>query len=355
MVKLGLFKTSKGDHLLIVIHHLVIDGVSWRILFEDFNTAYKQAINKETIILPEKTHSFKAWSEKIQSYARSSQLLNEIDYWSKIENTKIESIPKDNETTVDDKVKNSAMSFMRLCTKDTEKLLKNTNNAYNTEINDILLSALGLTIKEWTGENKVLINLEGHGREEIIPDINITRTVGWFTSHYPLILNVTETNDIGYYIKSVKEDMRKIPNKGIGYGILKYIKPKEYKKELEFKLNPQISFNYLGQFDEDINQDLFGTSEISAGTCMSEESQLMYYININGMVIHGELQLSFEYNKEQYNSDTIEKLAISYEKMLLKVINHCIEKEESEMTPSDFGCEKLSIEELEYIKSMINL
>ena len=335
LVKLGLFKTRKGDHLLIAIHHLVIDGVSWRILFEDFNAAYKEAINRETIILPEKTHSFKTWSEKIQNYARSSELLKEIDYWSKIENIKIETLPKDNEAAVDNKVKNSAMSYMRLSTKDTEKLLKNTNNAYNTEINDILLSALGLTIKDWTGENKVLINLEGHGREEIISNINITRTVGWFTSQYPLILNVTENDYIGYYIKSVKEDIRKIPNKGIGYGILKYITPNEYKNELEFKLNPQISFNYLGQFDKDINQDLFGTSEISAGKSISEESQRICDISINGMVIHGELQLSFGYNREQYNSNTIEKLAISYKKMLLKVINHCIEKEELEMTPSD--------------------
>ncbi|MDP4146802.1 MAG: amino acid adenylation domain-containing protein [Bacillota bacterium] len=347
LVKLGLFKTSNGDHLLIAIHHLAIDGVSWRILFEDFNAAYKQAINREKITLPEKTHSFKTWSERMQNYAKSSELLNEIDYWSKIEKTKIESLPRDNETVVDNKVKNSAVSWMKLLTKDTENLLMNTNYAYNTEINDILLAALGLTIKDWTGENKVLINLEGHGREEIVPDINISRTVGWFTSQYPLILNVTETDDIGYYIKSVKEDIRKIPNKGIGYGILKYITPKEYRNEIEFKLIPQISFNYLGQFDKDVNQDLFTTSVISAGTSISEESQRIYDININGMVIYGELQLSFQYNKEQYNSDTIEKLAISYEKMLLKVINHCIEKEESEMTPSDYG-----YDEYEYIKLM---
>ncbi|MDP4147247.1 MAG: condensation domain-containing protein, partial [Bacillota bacterium] len=355
LVKLGLFKTSAGDHLLIVIHHLVIDGVSWRILFEDFNTAYKQAVKRETITLPEKTHSFKTWSEKIQSYARSSELLKEIDYWCKVENTKIERIPKDNEAIVEDRVKNSATSIMKLSATDTENLLKNLNKAYNTEINDILLSALGLTIKEWTGENKVLINLEGHGREEIIPDVNITRTIGWFTSQYPLIIDVAGSDDMGYYIKSVKEDIRKIPNKGIGYGILKYITPKKYKNELEFKLNPQISFNYLGQFDKDVNQDLFGISEISCGASISKESEQLYAIDVNGMVINGELQMSFAYNKEQYNSDTIEKLAKDYEKMLLKVIDHCIEKEESEMTPSDYGYEELSIEELEFIESMVNL
>ena len=354
LVKLGLFKTKDGDHLLMVIHHLVMDGISWRIFLEDFATGYSQAISKQEIELPLKTHSLKEWSENIQKYAVGSELLEEVKYWKNLENTKAGKLPKGYRTT-SNKVSDSTNIEMRISKEDTDKLLRDTNKAYNTEINDILLAALGLTIKEWTGENKVLVNLEGHGREDIIPNMDITRTIGWFTSTYPVILECENSSDTGYYIKSIKEGLRKIPNKGVGYNILKYITPKEYIKDLEFKLNPEISFNYLGQFDNDLNQDVFNISSISTGDDISKKSQRVYDINIGGVIINGELTLTFEYNKAEYNQTTIIKLGERYKEILLDIIQHCTQKEETEMTPSDFDYKEISMEELEYIKTTIDI
>jgi len=353
LVKLGLFKTKDGDHLLIVIHHLVVDGISWRVLFEDISTGYRQAINKEEIELPSKTHSFKEWSENIINYAKSSKLLEEIKYWAKIENTKVGEICKDYEST-DNKGYNSNSIEMKISKENTDNLLKDTNKAYNTEINDILLASLGLAIKEWTGENKVLVNLEGHGREEIMPNMNITRTVGWFTSAYPIVLNCEKSDDVGYYIKVVKDDLRKIPSRGVGYNILKYITPKEYINELEFKLKPQISFNYLGQFDNDINQGVFNISSIPTTDSISKESERIYDININGMVVNQELCLNFEYNKDEYNRSTIVEFVEKYKESLLDIIKYCVEKEETETTPSDFDYKEVSIEELDFIAGMMD-
>ena len=352
LVKLGLFKTKDGDHLLIAIHHLVVDGISWRVLFEDISTGYRQAINKEEIELPSKTHSFKEWSENIINYAKSSKLLEEIKYWSKIENTKVGEICKDYEIT-NNKVYNSNSIEMKISKENTKNLIKDTKKAYNTEINDILLASLGLAIKNWTGENKVLVNLEGHGREEIMPNMNITRTVGWFTSAYPVILDCEKSDDIGYYIKLVKDDLRKIPSRGVGYNILKYITPKEYINDLEFKLKPHISFNYLGQFDNDINQGVFNMSSISTGDSISKESERLYDININGMVVNEELSLNFEYNKDEYDKSTIIEFVKNYKEALLDVIKHCTEKENTEMTPSDFDYKEVSIEELQDMKLTI--
>ena len=353
LVKLGLFKTKDGDHLLIVIHHLVVDGISWRILFEDFATGYRQVVDKQEIDLPPKTHSFKEWAENIQKYSVSSELLGEVQYWRNIENTKVGRLPKDYETT-SNKVSDSSSIEMRISKEYTDKLLRNTNKAYNTEINDVLLAALGLAIKEWTGENKVLVSLEGHGREDIIPNMNITRTIGWFTSIYPVILDCEKSYDIGYYVKVVKEGLRKIPNKGVGYNILKYITPKEYISDLEFKLNPQISFNYLGQFDNDVDKGVFNISSISTGDDISKESNRLCDININGMIIGDELSLSFEYNKDEYDLATITELVEGYKKVLLNIIQHCVQKEETEMTPSDFDYKEISIEELEMLKMNSN-
>ena len=103
---------------------------------------------------------------------------------------------------------------------------------------DILLTALGLTIKNWIGENNILINLEGHGREAIIENIDISRTIGWFTAFYPIVLDMKSSEDIIYLIKSIKESLRKIPNKGIGYGILKYCTHMESKNHLKCYLKP---------------------------------------------------------------------------------------------------------------------
>ncbi|MBU3093335.1 amino acid adenylation domain-containing protein [Clostridium sp. CF011] len=352
LVKLGLFKTKDGDHLLIVIHHLVVDGISWRVLLEDFSAGYRCAVNKEKIELPIKTHSFKEWSENIQKYAKSNKLLEEIEYWKNVEDTEVIKLPKDHQTTSNNWYSSKKVQ-MKISKEETDKLLTDTNRAYNTEINDILLAALGLSIKNWTGENKVLVSIEGHGREEIIPNMNITRTIGWFTSSYPVILDCEKSEDINYYIKSTKDGIRRIPNKGVGYNILKYVTLNEYIKDLEFKQNPQISFNYLGQFDNDVNQEMFNASFIPTGDAIGKECQRLYDIDINGMVVKGELCLNFEYNKDEYDESTIIELVKNYKEALLDIIKYCVEKEETEMTPSDLDYKEVSIEELQDIKLTI--
>jgi len=353
LVKLGLFRTTEGDHLLIVIHHLVIDGVSWRILFEDFAIGYRQAVNKEKIQLPEKTNSFMTWSEKINNYAKSNELLGEIDYWKSIEDAGVGEIFKDCHN-----ISNKGLNFnsmeLKIDKENTNNLLKNVNKAYSTEINYILLAALGLTIKEWSGENKILINLEGHGREEIISNMNITRTIGWFTSMFPIVLDCEKSEEISYYIKSVKESLRKIPNKGTGYGILKYLTPNEYLNELEFKLKPQVTFNYLGQFDMDMNEGWVNRSSISTGNPINKEAKRVSYIDINGGVSDGELSLVFEYNEDLFTIRTIQGFIEKYKEKLLDIIQHCVEKEDTENTPSDFDYKDISIEELESINLMLS-
>ncbi|MCP4213392.1 MAG: non-ribosomal peptide synthetase, partial [bacterium] len=226
LFKLGLFKTRDSDYLLLACHHLVIDGVSWRIILEDFTSAYSRAEQRENIELPLKTTSFKEWAEGLHEYSTDNKLLGELPYWNKLQETTVTPLPKDRSTD-DHRVVNSRTESISLSEEYTRQLLKETNHAYNTEINDILLAGLGLALKDWTGEAKALLDIEGHGREDIIEDIVTTRTVGWFTSLYPLILDTTGVTDIPGVIKSTKEMLRQVPRKGIGYGILKYITPSE--------------------------------------------------------------------------------------------------------------------------------
>ncbi|WP_235604088.1 condensation domain-containing protein, partial [Bacillus gaemokensis] len=210
LMKLGLFQCEEGDHLLIVIHHLVVDGVSWRILLEDIGVGYEQVVNEEAIQLPQKTDSFQLWAEQLSLYANSSDMEKEREYWNEIEQIPTGLLPKDEEQDCG-LIKDSEDITVQWTASETEQLLKQANRAYNTEINDLLLTALGMAIHQWTGMEKIAVNLEGHGRESILSDLDITRTVGWFTSQYPVVLPIEAGSDISHRIKDIKEGLRQIP------------------------------------------------------------------------------------------------------------------------------------------------
>lgn len=353
LVKASLFKTKAGDQLLIVIHHIAVDGVSWRIILQDLFNGYMQALRNETIQFADKTDSYSAWTAQLSMYANSEEMLKEVDYWSKLEGLNVKALPKDRIIT-ERIYEGTEPVHMELTMQDTERLLKEVNQAYNTEINDILLAALGLAVKAWTGENRVLINLEGHGREEIIKDFDISGTVGWFTAQYPVVLDMGKTSDLAYRIKSVKEEMRHIPNKGIGYGILKYLTLPENKQKLQFNLKPEISFNYLGQFEQEADNHIFSISDISVGDCVSPNMEAPYAIDITGMVVKGKLALNFNYSKAEFNKDTIIKFAESFKEKLIRVVDHCTALKYTEMTPSDFTFKKLTLNELESVLNSLN-
>uniref|UniRef100_UPI001141ED0F condensation domain-containing protein n=1 Tax=Lacrimispora amygdalina TaxID=253257 RepID=UPI001141ED0F len=348
LVNAGLFQTKEGDYLLLAIHHLVVDGISWRILLEDISTGYRQAVNGEEINFPEKTDSFKEWSEKLYGYADSEELQKEIPYWSALEKIQVKPLPKEH-TVTNRKYKDSDQVFMELDEIRTSRLIRDVNKAYHTEINDILLAALGEAVSEWTGEENVLINLEGHGREEIAGDIDISRTVGWFTTQYPVILDMKETGSISSRIKSVKESLRTIPGKGMGYGILKYqtILPDE--EMLKFNLIPEISFNYLGQFDQDIDSDLYTLSDISAGETISPEMERPYCLDIYGGINNGKLGLHFTYHRGEYEKTTINRIAENFKRSLIQMIEHCVSQDYTELTPGDLSSSKITAQEVEAV------
>ncbi|MDM8548440.1 amino acid adenylation domain-containing protein [Desulfobacterales bacterium HSG2] len=346
LMKVVLFRMNDGDRLLIVIHHLIIDGVSWRILSEDMVRGYEHYVAGKPIRFPSKTHSFKYWAERLRKYGKQEELLKEVAYWKELESVRVSPLPRDNpgENAC---FKDTETQEFSLSREHTGELLTRVNHAYHTEINDILLTALARAMKVWHGENRTLITLEGHGREAL-EGVDISRTVGWFTSIFPVILELPDSDDHGYQIKHIKESLRKIPGKGMGYGILKYLTPEDLREGLSFNLQPQISFNYLGQFDEDTG-GLFRLAEESPGNPVSPESVIIHDLEISGMVIRGELQISVCYNGVCYKPETIGMFAASFKQELLEIINHCLNIKDSEITPSDIDYEGLDIDELDAV------
>ncbi|TKH45331.1 hypothetical protein C1I60_07305 [Paenibacillus terrae] len=336
--------------MLIVIHHLAVDGVSWRILFEDIATGYERAASGQEIRLPHKTDSFRTWAQQLPQYAASPALEREREYWQQIVQTAeaTEPLPKDFAHPIA-QVRDSEMVVAGWSEEETLLLLKQANHAYNTEVNDLLLAALGMAVHAWTGTEQVLVNLEGHGRETIIPDTDITRTVGWFTSQYPVVLEFGAEQDISRSIKRVKEGLRRIPNKGIGYGILAHLSGDGGNGDASLQIKPEISFNYLGQFDQDLDSNKLQISPYSTGVAISENSMRNYVLDINGMISEGALNLAISYCGNHYRKETMEKLAELIQNSLQAIILHCVSKEQSELTPSDLLLSDLSMEELEQL------
>jgi amino acid adenylation domain-containing protein/non-ribosomal peptide synthase protein (TIGR01720 family) len=352
MMKLGLFHCRDRDYLLIVIHHLVIDGISWRILFEDIEILYHQYKNSAPLVLPPKTDSFKLWSEQQVQYSNSTLFLKEKSYWGALEQTPAPAIRTD--FTGDNFCKDTGSLSFTLNEENTTTLLGKVNEAFGTEINDILLTALGLSINSIYGINRVLVALEGHGREKISKDIDITRTVGWFTTIYPVILDMSYKHDLSRQIKEIKEHLHQLPHRGIGYGILKYLTDQSYKEEIEFQSNPQICFNYLGQFDTDLKEDTFGIANQPSGNVRDPGDQREYQLEVSGMVSGHCLTMTIRYNETQYKKESIEEISGQFEKELDRIIAHCTYRGKKQLTPSDFDYKDLSFEELNEINQLFD-
>ncbi|MDN4080661.1 amino acid adenylation domain-containing protein [Paenibacillus polymyxa] len=358
LMRLGLFRCPDGDHLLVAIHHLVVDGVSWRILFEDLATAYEQASKGEQVIqLPHKTDSFQTWAEKLHAYANSPAMESERVYWEELAKVELAPLPQDYGHNEHDKpLIGDSESVTALWTNaETEQLLKQANRAYRTEINDLLLTAVGMALQAWSGNDRFLINLEGHGREPILPEVDITRTIGWFTSQYPVLLDMPEETALSQRIKHVKEGLRSIPQKGIGYGALKYLFDRQTQTSegpsAIFTTAPEISFNYLGQFDQDMKGNDLQSSPYEGGMPLSPTMARTYTLDFGGIISGGQLGLTISYSRTSYRPETIERLVRLLESSLREILTHCTHKEHPELTPSDISYKGMSVEGLDSLLS----
>ena len=348
--------SRRSGRLLIIIHHLAVDNVSWRILLEDLQTAYTQLSHGEKIELPPKTLAFKTWGERLADYAHTAQLQNELPYWL----AQTEALPR---TLLTESAKNlmanteaSARTLsVTLNVKETRALLQDVPSVYRTHINEVLLTALAQAYRAWTGTTTLRIDLEGHGREDILPDADLSRTVGWFTSIFPVRLDLSNTFAPGDALKSIKEQLRGIPNKGIGYGILRYLAEDSIRRELDARQSAEISFNYLGQFDRVLPEpSLFRLTREPYGPEHSPYGQRRYLLEIEGSVSGEQLWVNWTYSENLLRRSDIETLAHGFIEALRDIVAHCQTPNAGGYTPSDFPEAGLAQEELDALLAQLD-
>ncbi len=353
LVQVGWFEAEDGDHLLLAIHHLVVDGVSWRILLEDMEVLYQQAERGEELDAGEKTDSYKRFAEALQDYANSPGAAKERAYWSRLaaEGAGL-NLGERKETAGPDRFADSHTLQSTLSAEVTQQLLRESNRAYQTEINDLLLSALYLAVRKLTGELKLKVNLEGHGREDVLEGIDVSRTVGWFTTLYPVLLEGEAEDELSTTIKRVKEGLRKVPHKGFSYGALKYV---ARMPELQAEKKAPILFNYLGEIGASAQSGWVHASHFKPGESMGDHIARTNPIELNASIYNGSLTLSTTYTKAAFSEEMILNLNQNYIEALEQVVQHCVNKEHAEKTSSDYGFSDLSLEDLEDLLSEYEL
>ncbi|MCA1696199.1 MAG: condensation domain-containing protein, partial [Actinobacteria bacterium] len=335
LMRAAVFDLGPGQRpmLFISVHHLVVDGVSWRILLEDLNTAYQHTVSGDRVRLEPKTTSFQQWAHQLTAHTTNGGFDNERDYWLSILNSSNPNLPLD--AAGANTIASTHSVTVRISPEETRALLQDVPRAYRTHINDVLLTGLGQVLSNWTGHDRVLIDLEGHGREDLFPGIDLSRTVGWFTTIFPIALHIPDC-DTGELLKSVKEQLRAIPGRGLGFGALRYL---TRNTDLAQQPTPGVSFNYLGQFTQTTGNDndgLVAALHGGLGGDANPHATRPHLLDIVGHVDRHCLELTWTYSQNLHHHNTITALAHDMTQVLRTIINHCADPHTGGATPSDF-------------------
>ncbi len=364
------YQLAGEARLLLVLHHLAVDGVSWRILLEDLETACRQvaAGGPAALRLPAKTTSFQDWAERLDAYAQSlspEAVERELGHWTALARLPFDRLvferaeraepagrtdPFDSfapgaplsPTAATGLVASSRTVTVELDEAETRALLTELPSAYGTQVNDALLAALAATLARPGGA--LWIDLEGHGREEVIPAVDLSRTVGWFTTLFPVALAVESTAP-GALLLSVKEQLRAIPDRGFGYGVLRYLRGGEAAALLAALPAPRVSFNYLGEFDGSFAGGLFAPAAAPSGAAQSPRQRRPHALAVSLLVVSGRLRVDWGYSADLCDRGTIERLAAAYAASLRELLAHC-RAAGTAYTPGDFTYADLEADDL---------
>jgi non-ribosomal peptide synthase protein (TIGR01720 family) len=331
LLKAALFTLGEGQrpHLFLAVHHLVVDGVSWRILLDDLDSAYRQAVRGDAVDLGPKTTSFRDWAQRLSEYVAGGGLDRELEHWTGAVDAG--RLPVDHtaaESAADSSAPVRTVS-VTLEAEDTDALLRSAPTAYRTRINDVLLAALAWALSRWTGSSRVAIELEGHGREEVLDGVDLSRTVGWFTTMFPVALDVPDDDEPAWraLVKSVRRQLRTIPGNGFGFGALRYLGSPEARDRLASGTpGPQIAFNYLGQWDgasQEADTGLVRAVHGSLGQDHDPADRGPHLLEIVGAVQAGRLEFSWYYQPDLHDESTVEAVAGDFADALRRIARDC--------------------------------
>ncbi|HWA24157.1 MAG TPA: condensation domain-containing protein, partial [Lacunisphaera sp.] len=333
LFKALLLRCRTGDQLFLVAHHLVIDGVSWRILLEDFDVIAQALRSGGVASLSERTGSFSAWAGGLERLALTGHFDREIEYWRSVASDRSVALSGGDERA-SGSAKDTELAILELDEANTAALFGEGLAAYRLEPNDVLLAALALALRDWLGGDEFVVELEGHGREELKNlKVDLSRVVGWFTSLYPVKLAATKV-ELGEHLLRTKEMLRAIPSYGLGYGAL----TKSGALVPEAQAKPGIVFNYLGDFDGNVERGRRKASSYVAGPNIGPEMPMEHALSLNAHVSGKRFFLHATVNRRYCCLAAAQALLVAYQESLEEVAAHCKQRVGMpRLSPSDFG------------------
>jgi non-ribosomal peptide synthase protein (TIGR01720 family) len=330
---------ARPARLLLVAHHLVVDGVSLRILIDALRTASAGEP------LPARTTPYREWTARLAAFARSGSLADQ-GYWRTVDPAATH-LPRDFAGSDFGSAASARTLYRLLDAEHTRALLQEAAGAYHTEVGDLLVTALARALARWSAQRTFTLALEGHGREMLFDDVDLSRTVGWFTSVFPVRLALPEGDEPGSAIRAIKEQLRQVPARGIGYGLLRHLAdPADpLAAAVRAQALPEVSFNYLGQLDASLGPWLLAPE--SPGPLLGSSTRRFALLYVSGAVVGAQLRLHIEYSDTAHREETIARFADALLAELQALIAHCLHPDAGGFTPSDFPEAGLSQTELD--------
>jgi non-ribosomal peptide synthase protein (TIGR01720 family) len=327
VIRVAQFRTGHGedDRLLIIIHHFAVDGVSWRILLEDLQTAYEQWVSGRVVQLPLKTSSFQQWAVALRESACAEAVRQQRAYWLAPEWRSAGRLDRDYTDGLNT-VGSERTLGIELGENETDFLLRKAPALAHVGAQEILLTALSNALIAWTGGG-ILIDVEDHGREESLADgLDLSRTVGWFTNIHPVLFTRDDRRDLALQSQELGARLRSLPQRGIGYGLLRYLTPQFDGVEPETEWPAaEVSFNYHGRVDTVLDLGgRFAPAPESAGAWRDAGGLRKYLLDINAAVQNDRLRMRWSYSSNVHSPDTIERLSEQFLQTLDRLIERLL-------------------------------
>lgn len=351
------FELGNSARLFIAAHHLVVDGVSWRILLEDIQTAYQQAAAGQEIQLPQKSTSYQYWAKKLDEYSRSAVVHDELAYWMHYERQLATRLPVDFPENRAENYESVAESVgVELSAEQTTTLFQQVLQAQQVQINDVLLAALVHALAAWSGGRSFLVEMEGHGREPLFEEVSLARTVGWFTTIFPVLLKSERGFSAKQTIQSIKALSARMPHHGIGYGLVRYAADSsELREKMAALPEAEIGFNYLGQFDQLVKQESpLRPANEAKGAERSPNAKRSHLLEVTAIVTGGQLRVGWEYSRKIHRVETVERLAMEFRTALESILQNDEAPATASESKTDFTLAKLDKRQLTKVLGQLN-
>lgn len=328
---------EERGRLMLAIHHLIVDGVSWRVLREDLESAYLAVVAGTAPQLADRTTSIQVWGTRLHEFAQTADVGDSLPYWTAATQASVATLPPDTPRRSGTPAQ-TERCVIRLSEAETRTLLQQLPKVFRTQINDALLAALAIALQHNIGGRRFRIDLEGHGREHLADDLDVSRSVGWFTTLFPMVLTCPAGADPQGTLLAVRDQLRNVPHNGLSYGLLRYASHDAAVRDPLAAAPPaSILFNYLGQFDAVVaGSALFAFAAEPTGAWRSPAALPTHALEIISSVRGGRFEIEWHFDANVHREATIARVANAMIAALRNLVALADASLTVPFTPADF-------------------